>query len=618
MTLSTKLTTRFIMRTGSYRFLIIIVALIMSVMQPQDVLGQRRRDRSKDKENDTLKQMAVDYTLSSSDKERVESGVKLAKYYLDNGDSKCLEQATSTMKIATKNKMQSSVADLHNIIGSYYFNNKDYKKAAASFESEYAIRKKLQQAQPRAATCYNLGFCYQKQNNPRKAKKYYDESMTLAKKLGDKELLNKLTRSLCDISLSEKNYKMAYEYLNSYLQTENKKFKEQNAKLIGIKEQQEQVIEHQDSTIREVTEVNEALELEKQQLEFEKERLEFSKAKQEMNLSIKALENDKLQKESSLRMTIMISLIVGLVLTLGVILLILRNYRQKKLVNRQLQEKNTLISSQNDEIQRQNEEISRNLEEIALKNKDITDSINYAGTIQRAMLRDFERHRTLMTDYFIFYAPKDIVSGDFYWAYKVGSKFVFTVGDCTGHSVPGAFMSMLGIALLNQIVAQQHVVQASKILEEMRIMVKQYLGQTGINEEPKDGMDMGICVWDLETNDCNFSGAYNPMLMVRDGEMKVFNAVKSPVGIHMRELPFEDQHVTLQKGDRLYLFSDGYSDQFSSQHHDKFKMSRFRQLLLESSTMPMADQRTKLVDSYYAWKGDFIQIDDVCVLGVEI
>ena len=236
------------------------------------------------------------------------------------------------------------------------------------------------------------------------------------------------------------------------------------------------------------------------------------------------------------------------------------------------------------------------------------------------MLRDFEKHRTLMSDYFIFYAPRDIVSGDFYWAYKVGSKFVFTVGDCTGHSVPGAFMSMLGIALLNQIVAQQHVLQASQILEQMRIMVKQYLGQTGLDESeaPKDGMDMALCVWDLDSNNCNFAGAYNPMIMVRSGELKVFAAVKSPVGIHMRELPFEDQYVDLQKGDRLFLFSDGYSDQFSSVRHDKFKMSRFRQLLLESSRLPMSDQRNKLVDNYYAWKGDFMQIDDVCVLGVEI
>ena len=487
-------------------------------------------------------------------------------------------------------------------------------------ESGYTILKKNNQAIPRAKICYSLGQCYQQMKSNRKAQKYYDEAMTLTKKLGDKELMHILTRSLCDIMLSDKNYKMAYEYLNAYLQEENAKFRDQNAKLIDIKEEQEQLIDQKDSTIQEVVNQNYKLILEQQQLEFEAKELFYVKKQKEDSLKIQLSENEKLQQESDFNKKLQIGFSILMLLVAGVIYLILRNNRQKKRTNQMLMEKNDLISSKNEEIQRQNEMISKNLEEIAVKNKDITDSLTYAGTIQRAMLRDFEKHRSLMSDYFIFYAPRDIVSGDFYWAYKVGSKFVFTVGDCTGHSVPGAFMSMLGIALLNQIVAQQHVLQASQILEQMRVMVKQYLGQTGLDESeaPKDGMDMALCVWDLDSNNCNFAGAYNPMIMVRGGELKVFNAVKSPVGIHMRELPFEDQYVDLQKGDRLFLFSDGYSDQFSSVRHDKFKMSRFRQLLLETSRFPMSEQRNQLVDNYYSWKGDFMQIDDVCVLGVEI
>ena len=149
-------------------------------------------------------------------------------------------------------------------------------------------------------------------------------------------------------------------------------------------------------------------------------------------------------------------------------------------------------------------------------------------------------YTNLVKDYFIFYAPKDIVSGDFYWSHRVDNKFVFTVGDCTGHSVPGAFMSMLGIALLNQIVVQERELVASKILEKMRVLVKAYLGQTGNQEEPKDGMDMSLCVWDLESGEGNFSGAYNPLWQIRNGEINVFNAVKCPVGVHNREVEFED------------------------------------------------------------------------------
>ncbi len=603
-----------------HRLIIIVLALLGVLLAPQDALCQRKRDRSKDKENDSLKQIVVDYTLSDSDRERVQSGIKLANYYLNENDPQCVEQANATIKIATKCKMNTEVGELYGIIGSYYSNNKNYKKAASALESGYAILKKNNLAIPRAQICYQLGQCHQKLKNNRKARNYYDEAMTLAKKLGDRDLMHTLTRSLCDIMLSDKNYKMAYEYLNSYFQEEKTKLGNQNAKLRDLNEEQEQIIEQKDSTIQEVVNQNYQLEMQRQQLKYDSAQLANVKRLQEDSLKLQMSENAKLQQENEFNRKIKIGFGIVLLLIGGVIYLILRNNRQKKRANTILQEKNHMISSQNEEIQRQNEEISKNLEEIAVKNKDITDSLTYAGTIQKAMLRDFEKHRTLMSDYFIFYAPKDIVSGDFYWAYKVDSKFVFTVGDCTGHSVPGAFMSMLGIALLNQIVAQQHILQASQILEQMRIMVKQYLGQTGLDESeaPKDGMDMALCVWDLDSNNCNFAGAYNPMIMVRRGELKVFAAVKSPVGIHMRELPFEDQYVDLQKGDRLFLFSDGYSDQFSSVRHDKFKMSRFRQLLLESSRLPMSDQRNKLVDNYYAWKGDFIQIDDVCVLGVEI
>lgn len=604
----------------SYCWIIIILSVLGVIFAPQDALCQHKRDRSKDKDNDTLKQIAVDYTLSDSDRERIESGMKLAEFYLKENDPRCVEQATATIKIASKSKMNSAVGELYGIIGDYYMKNKETKKAISSYESGYSILKKNQIAKPRARICYSLGQCYQKQKSNRKAQKYYDEAMTLAKKLGDKELMHTLTRSLCDIMLSDKNYKMAYEYLNAYLQEENTKFRNQNAELQDIKEEQEQIIDQKDSTIQEVVNRNYELEMQRQQLKYDSAQLANIQRQQEYSLKLKMSENAKLQQESEFNRKLKIVFCIVLLLIGGVIYLILRNNRQKKRTNQMLMEKNDLISSKNEEIQRQNEEISKNLEEIAVKNKDITDSLTYAGTIQRAMLRDFEKHRSLMSDYFIFYAPRDIVSGDFYWAYKVGNKFVFTVGDCTGHSVPGAFMSMLGIALLNQIVAQQHVLQASKILEQMRVMVKQYLGQTGLDESeaPKDGMDMALCVWDLDSNHCNFSGAYNPMIMVRGGELRVFHAVKSPVGIHMRELPFEDQDVTLQKGDRLFLFSDGYSDQFSSSRHDKFKMSRFRQLLLDTSRLSMSDQRNSIVDNYYSWKGDFMQIDDVCVLGVEI
>jgi serine phosphatase RsbU (regulator of sigma subunit) len=177
---------------------------------------------------------------------------------------------------------------------------------------------------------------------------------------------------------------------------------------------------------------------------------------------------------------------------------------------------------------------------------------------------------------------------------------------------------MLGIALLNQIVAQQHETQASKILEQMRALVKSYLGQTGINEEPKDGMDMSLCVWDVKTNEGNYSGAYNPLWQIRNGELKTFEAVKNPVGIHTREVPFQDSFFQIEKGDKYYMFSDGYCDQFSGTRHEKYKTTRFKKMLLETAGLTMNQQGDMITKNYWDWKGDFVQIDDVCVLGVEI
>lgn len=562
---------------------------------------------------------------AKTDKDKAEAGLAIARYYLDKNDANCVTYAQSAIKPANKAKMELTEAALHNVIGTYYFENKNYKKAIASLESEYLIRKKNQQARPRAATCFNLGFCYAQQKNFKKAKKYYDESWELAKKLGDKELTERLTRVLCDVAVADKDYKKAYEYLNTYLQADNKRLRADNAKLISINEEQEQIIVQQDSTISEVTLQKELLEKDKELLEAQKlideqtielqeqKYMEERQAKELAELAKGNAEKDKL-----------IMLIVSVFVALAAIAAVM-GFISKRKANKVLADKNSLISRQNEninnmngEILRQNEEISKNLAEIATKNKDITDSINYAGKIQKALLHTFDACGDVMNDYFVFYEPKDIVSGDFYWAHKTDHKFVFAVGDCTGHSVPGAFMSMLGISLLNQVVAQQNVFKASEVLEKMRSMVKSYLGQTGIDNEPKDGMDMAICIWDLDTNEVNFSGAYNPMVFVSKGAMKVMNAAKCPVGIHMREQPFTDEYFKVDEGDRMYLFSDGFSDQFGAVSHEKYKMARFRQLLLDTSLQPMQEQYQAIRKAYYDWKGDFIQIDDVCVLGVEV
>ncbi len=555
---------------------------------------------------------------ASTDNERVKIGIDISNYCLKLNNSKCETYANNAIKLSKKLRLDEQTAALYSIIGVYNYKNNNYKKAVSAFESEYSLWKKHQKAKPRATACYYLGFCYEKLGNSRKAKKYYDEGLSLAQKLGNKDLTESLTRSLSDVSAKQKNYKEAYDYLNRYLRAENKRFQQEFALLQDFSEQQSKLIDEKDSTI-------EVVENQKEVLKSEKEKLDSIAAAQRVEIQLTTMRNMVLAKEKTV-VELQNKILIGSVVSVGVFLILfLMLYFKKKKYNKALLEKNTEIENKNKEINRQNEEIkaknleiSKSYEVINLKNKDITDSLTYAGKIQKALLRDFANYSSLINDYFIFYAPKDIVSGDFYWAHRVGDKFVFTVGDCTGHSVPGAFMSMLGIALLNQIVAQQQEVVASKILEQMRSSVKTYLGQTGLNEEPKDGMDMSLCVWDMKTGQGNYSGAYNPLWQVRKNEIFTFSAIKCPVGIHARELPFEDYFFKIEKGDRYYMFSDGYSDQFGENSQEKFKMSRFKKLILETSNLSMQEQGDRIARNYYGWKGNFIQIDDVCVLGIEI
>ncbi|MCQ2250039.1 MAG: SpoIIE family protein phosphatase [Bacteroidales bacterium] len=560
---------------------------------------------------DDINVLLQNLKAAKSDKDKAEAGLAVTKYYREKNDSRCVTYGLPAVKPATKAKLDLVAAELNGLVGDYYFANKYYKFAVSPLEAEYSIEKRLLKAVLRSQTCYKLGFCYSQLGNNKKAKKYYDESWSLARKLGDKELMNKLTKVLCDVSVAAKDYKSAYEYMNQYFQTETKKFKDENARLSGVNEEQSQLIVQQDSTISEITLQNEILEQSRQLLAQRLENQQLKLKNTEQELKIEAQQH---QIEKDYR----IKLAWGVAFVLMLLIAAVLAFVQKRRTNRELSAKNEEITRKNALIESKNMEISKNLAVISEKNRDITDSLTYAGKIQKALLRTFDEQSHMLGDYFVFYAPKDIVSGDFYWCHKLDGKFVFTVGDCTGHSVPGAFMSMLGLSLLNHIVVQQGVCKASSILEMMRSMVKSYLGQTGINEEPKDGMDMALCVWDMEAGEVDFSGAYNPLLHVRDGELWMHNAVKSPVGIHNRELPFTDEIVKVQKGDRLFMFSDGYSDQFGGERQEKFKMGRFKNLIKDTSNLPMTVQADRIRQTYYNWKGDFIQIDDVCVLGVEI
>ncbi len=270
-------------------------------------------------------------------------------------------------------------------------------------------------------------------------------------------------------------------------------------------------------------------------------------------------------------------------------------------------------------VKERTEEVVKQKDEIAEKNKSITDSIEYAKRIQTAILPSKEFAEEILPEHFILFRPRDIVSGDFFWMTKKDNLVVVIAADCTGHGVPGAFMSMLGVSFLNEIVNRHEVTSANVILNNLRRDIKKTLGQEGKEGEAKDGMDIALCVIDLEKMKMQYSGAYNPLYLYRNNELMETKADRMPIGIYVKEKEsFTNNEIELQKGDVFYIFSDGYQDQFGGEDGRKFKTKNYKQFLLEIHQKPMAEQREILDKRIDEWRGDWEQIDDIIILGIRV
>ncbi len=302
------------------------------------------------------------------------------------------------------------------------------------------------------------------------------------------------------------------------------------------------------------------------------------------------LQAEAIQKQK----IVILATAIALVLVFGLGYFIWRNYRNKKKAN-------ILLQAQRDQI--------------AYQNKHITDSIEYARRIQAAILPSLE----LFTDkleHFVLFKPRDIVSGDFYWVEHMNDKLVIIAADCTGHGVPGAFMSMLGVSMLNDIVIAKGILQPDEILNVLREMIIVALKQDK-GSIIKDGMDMTVCLLDRKENKLQFSGANNPLYHISNGELRMVKGDKMPVAIHEVMHPFTLHELSLKEGDAFYTFSDGYADQFGGPLQKKFLVKNFRNLLLSIQHLNMIDQGKYLDESFEAYRKDVEQVDDVVVIGVK-
>jgi serine phosphatase RsbU (regulator of sigma subunit) len=253
------------------------------------------------------------------------------------------------------------------------------------------------------------------------------------------------------------------------------------------------------------------------------------------------------------------------------------------------------------------------------KNKYITSSINYASRIQQAILPDPLEIRDLGTDCFILYMPKEIVSGDFYWFNCSENKLIVVAADCTGHGIPGALMSMLGISFLEEIVNYRGITDSGKILDSMKKEVQRALHQNGKREEAKDGMDISLCVIDRSKNTIQYSGAYNNLYLIRKNELIEYPADRMPIGIFEEtDLKFKSNNIDTSPGDIIYMFSDGYTDQFGGPDYKKYKYAILKAFLLKIHNLPLPEQKQNLEREFYDWKGVNEQIDDVLILGLKL
>jgi serine phosphatase RsbU (regulator of sigma subunit) len=294
---------------------------------------------------------------------------------------------------------------------------------------------------------------------------------------------------------------------------------------------------------------------------------------------------------------------------------IYRGYKIKKEANIKLEEKNRTISMQKDEIEKQRDLAAAQRDQIGYQKRHIEDSIMYAKRIQTALIPSLELFSDKL-EHFVLYKPLAIVSGDFYWVSSQTNPQVIISADCTGHGVPGAFMSMLGVTLLNEIINGKHILMPDQIIENLRQGIIKSLKQVAEEDSIKDGMDIAVCVVDFDKNILWYAGANSPLYLVRGGELTHYRADKMPVAIHYRMEPFTLNKIDLQKGDAFYIFSDGYADQFGGPKQKKFMSLQLRETLVSMAGMPMLQQGERLNEIFEGWRGDGPQIDDVTLIGV--
>ena len=514
--------------------------------------------------------------------------------------SKALEYYFRSLKINQEigDGMSSDNSLNYNNIGGVYNTQGNYPEALKYYLKALEIREKERNKRRVAITLLNIGEVYYQLNDPTNALSFSLKSLELNTAVGEKLGIANSLRVLGDIYEKQKKYSIALEYAQKGLSA---------AKETGALD----VIKDANKSLSRIYEQtgngSKALEHYKDYILFRDSVYNESNTKQmlrsEMNFEFEkkeAIAAEELNKQKILRNSFVFGLLVVLLFTW----LLYNRYSVKQKLNAELNEKNKVIETQKEKI---------------------IDSITYAQNIQQSILPEEQEIIKLLPDSFIYYQPKDIVSGDFYWMSSVNGKAIIAAVDCTGHGVPGAFMSMIGNTLLNQIVNEKKVTTPADILLQLHEGVCASLRQKNKRGQSQDGMDLAICVIDNQTGKIEFAGAKNSLYVLQNNAIEEFKGDKYSVGGDEllkkqkdKERKYTNYSISVKKGASLYLFTDGYTDQFGGEERKKFGSQQFKTLLLSNHQLAMREQKTVIDEAFSKWKGGNAQIDDVLVIGLKI
>lgn len=517
-----------------------------------------------------------------------------------------------------------------NNIGNVNFDWHKFNDALSYYEQSLKIKEKIDYKKGEAISLFNIGNVYKELSKNEKALEYYNRSAGISKTQNYNDILYSVYSAMSDIYSLQKNCEKSLEYLKLSVP-----FKQYAMNAGQHRQLSEMQIKYEADGLRNTEEISMLKEEVAKQKLIAKELAE----RNELQMQLKNAELEKKDADIAMQKMQKYTSFGGLFLLLLLALILFRGYKVKKkqneiikkknddllFANHEIMEKNEELRQQKEEITAQRDEIEAQRDKISFQKQEITDSINYAEYIQRAMLKPDVSVIEGLPEHFIFFKPRNIVSGDFYWLGKKGDSIIIAAVDCTGHGVPGGFMSMLGVAFLNEIVNKMPdrgphtILNAGEILNQLRESVIKALHQTGQEGESKDGMDIALCVINNQKTQLNYSGAFNSMFLVRNKILTEVKADRMPIGIFIKEkTPFTNNEIALNKNDQIYIFSDGFADQFGGLKEKKFSNESMKNVILENSGKSMEDQKTALIKVHNEWKGNIEQIDDILVIGFRV